>query len=124
MITPAYPAMNFTLSVSRQTLQIMHEEFCRGHIIVDKLYKDFQKGDVLDQEKVESRDIWKDLFEPSDFFIRYPHYLSMCIVGLVQQDAQSWAGFVESRLRKLVSEMLGRSLPLSKIQLWPKKFDA
>jgi len=124
MITPAYPAMNSTLSVSRQTLQIMHEEFCRGHNIVDKLYKDYQKGDVLDEDKVESGEMWKDLFEPSNFFIGYPHYLSVCIVGPTQEDAQSWAGFVESRLRKLVSDMLGRSLPLSKIQLWPKKFDA
>mmetsp|Transcript_29842 Transcript_29842/g.34319 ORF Transcript_29842/g.34319 Transcript_29842/m.34319 type:complete len:143 (-) Transcript_29842:1144-1572(-) len=33
-------------------------------------------------------------------------------------------GFAESRLRKLVSDLLGKSLPLSKIQLWPKKFDA
>mmetsp|Transcript_31852 Transcript_31852/g.67467 ORF Transcript_31852/g.67467 Transcript_31852/m.67467 type:complete len:843 (-) Transcript_31852:11-2539(-) len=124
MITPAYPAMNSTLSVSRQTLQILHEEFCRGHNIVDKLFKDFQKGDVLDEEKVKNGEIWKELFEPSDFFIGYPHYLSLCIVGPDQQNAQSWAGFVESRLRKLVSDMLGRSLPLSKIQLWPKKFDA
>mmetsp|Transcript_30566 Transcript_30566/g.64673 ORF Transcript_30566/g.64673 Transcript_30566/m.64673 type:complete len:841 (+) Transcript_30566:31-2553(+) len=124
MITPAYPAMNSSLSVSRQTLQIMQEEFSRAHIIVDKLYKDYLKGDVLDEDKVESGEIWKELFEPSDFFIGYPHYLSLCIVGPSQQDAQSWAGFVESRLRKLVSDMLGRSLPLSKIQLWPKKFDA
>ena len=94
MITPAYPAMNSTLSVSRQTLQILHEEFARGHNVVDKLYKDWQKGDVLDKEKVESGEMWKELFEPSDFFISYPHYLSMCIVGPSQSDAQSWAGFV------------------------------
>eukprot|EP00986_Skeletonema_menzelii_P001885 scaffold510_cov184-Skeletonema_menzelii.AAC.13 len=124
MITPAYPAMNSTLSVSRQTLQILHEEFARGHNVVDKLYKDWQKGDVLDKEKVESGEMWKELFEPSDFFISYPHYLSMCIVGPTQSDAQSWAGFVVSRLRKLVSDQLGRSLPLKKIQLWPKEFSA
>mmetsp|Transcript_7392 Transcript_7392/g.15206 ORF Transcript_7392/g.15206 Transcript_7392/m.15206 type:complete len:836 (+) Transcript_7392:35-2542(+) len=123
IITPAYPAMNSTLSVSRQTLQILQEEFSRGHNVVDKLYKDFQRG-ALDEEKVRSGDIWTELFEPSDFFIGYPHYLSLCIVGPSQADAQAWAGFVESRLRKLVSDMLGRSLPLSKIQLWPKKFDA
>ena len=64
------------------------------------------------------------LFESSDFFISYPHYLSVCIVGPNQYDTQSWAGFVESRLRKLVSDQLGKSLPLSKIQLWPKKFEA
>lgn len=124
MITPAYPAMNSTLSVSRQTLQILQEEFNRGHNIVDKLYKDYQRGNVLDEKDIESGEIWKELFQPSDFFIGYPHYLSVCIVGPSQQEAQAWAGFVESRLRKLVSDMLGRSLPLSKIQLWPKKFDA
>lgn len=32
------------------------------------------------------------------------------------------AGFVESRLRKLVSDGLARNLPIKKIQLWPKKF--
>ena len=124
MITPAYPAMNSTLSVSRQTLQILQEEFGRGHTIIDKLFKDYQRGNVLDEEEMESGEIWKELFQPSDFFIGYPNYLSICITGPTLQDAQSWAGFVESRLRKLVSDMLGRSLPLSKIQLWPKKFDA
>jgi poly(A) polymerase len=116
IITPAYPAMNSTVSVSRQTLQIMHEEFCRGHEIVDKLWKQHQSNpsDPL---------VWDDLFQPSDFFISYPNYISICIVGSTQADAQAWAGFVESRLRKLVSDMLGRSLPLSKIQLWPKKFE-
>eukprot|EP00980_Cylindrotheca_fusiformis_P001687 scaffold381_cov138-Cylindrotheca_fusiformis.AAC.23 len=117
MITPAYPAMNSTLSVSRQTLQILHEEFCRGHDILDKLWKQHHSDDT------ETLD-WDELFRPSDFFIAYPYYLSLCIVGPTQADAQAWAGFVESRLRKLVSDMLGRSLPLSKIQLWPKKIEA
>lgn len=50
-------------------------------------------------------------------------YLSLCIVGPSQAEAQAWAGFVESRLRKLVSDLLGRSLPMKKIQLWPKKVE-
>lgn len=118
MITPAYPAMNSTLSVSRQTLQIMQEEFNRGHAIIDKLWREFQanpKATELD---------WASLFRPSDFFIAFPNYLSLCIVGPSQADAQAWAGFVESRLRKLVSDLLARSLPLKKIQLWPKKIEA
>jgi len=89
MITPAYPAMNSSLSVSRQTLQILHEEFCRGHLIVDKLYKDHQRRNVLDEDMVASGEIWRELFDPSDFFIGYPHYLSLCIVGPTQQDAQA-----------------------------------
>ena len=118
VITPAYPAMNSTLSVSRQTLQILHEEFCRGHAILDRLWKEHQ------QNPLKSGDVFKELFEPSDFFISYPYYLSLCIVANSESEAQSWAGYVESRLRKLISDMLGKSLPLSKIQLWPKKIEA
>jgi len=130
IITPAYPAMNSTLSVSRQTLQILHEEICRGHEIIDKLWKDhntiFSKPNKDDSDKaiLERGDAFAELFEPSDFFISYPYYLSLCIVAPTQSDLQSWAGFVESRLRKLVSDLLGKSLPLSKLQLWPKKLDA
>jgi poly(A) polymerase len=122
IITPAYPAMNSTLAVSRQTLQIMHEEFCRGHDIVDRLWKQYQANPNAANTATDLN--WGELFEPSDFFIMYPHYLSLCIVGPTQSDAQAWIGFVESRLRKLVSDLLGRSLPLSKIQLWPKKIEA
>lgn len=118
VITPAYPAMNSTLSVSRQTLQILHEEFCRGHEILDNLWKRHQAGNL------KSGSDFGQLFEPSDFFISYPYYLSICTVGPTESDAQSWTGFVESRMRKLVSDMLGKSLPLSKIQLWPKKIQA
>mmetsp|Transcript_17743 Transcript_17743/g.21691 ORF Transcript_17743/g.21691 Transcript_17743/m.21691 type:complete len:850 (-) Transcript_17743:183-2732(-) len=127
VITPAYPAMNSTLSVSRQTLQILHEEICRGHDILDRMWKEHQKNPLQSADAdadADAGNIFKELFEPSDFFISYPYYLSMCLVGPTEADAQSWTGYVESRLRKLVSDMLGKSLPLSKIQLWPKKFEA
>lgn len=65
MITPAYPAMNSTLSVSRQTLQIMQDEFHRAHEIVDQLWKDYQRNPSQDMN-------WGKLFEPTDFFISYP----------------------------------------------------
>ena len=122
MLTPAYPSMNSMANVSRQTLQIMHEEFCRGHEIVDRLWKQHQQH----QKKKDAADPleWEELFRPSDFFIAYPYYLSLCIVGPTLTDAQAWGGFVESRLRILVSGLLGKSLPLSKIQLWPKKIEA
>ena len=122
MLTPAYPSMNSMANVSRQTLQIMHEEFCRGHEIVDRLWKQHQQH----QKKNDTADPleWEELFRPSDFFIAYPYYLSLCIVGPTLTDAQAWGGFVESRLRILVSGLLGKSLPLSKIQLWPKKIEA
>lgn len=124
MLTPAYPSMNSMANVSRQTLQIMHEEFCRGHEIVDRLWKQHQKKNSGGADSEADPLEWKELFRPSDFFIAYPYYLSLCIVGPTQADEQAWGGFVESRLRILVSGMLGKSLPLSKIQLWPKKIEA
>ena len=130
MITPAYPAMNSSASVSRQTLQILIEEFSRAHDIMDKAWKNHVAsggggGGGMDLYRNPTADeMFASLFEPSDFFISYPYYLSLCIVGPTETDAQTWSGFVESRLRKLVSDFLGRYLPLSKIQLWPKKLDA
>lgn len=124
IITPAYPAMNSSLSISRQTLQILHEEICRGHEIIDKLWKQHHSAFTSGDTKNESGDMFAELFEPSDFYISYPYYLSLCIVGPTQSDLQAWAGFVESKLRKLVSDLLGKSLPLSKLQLWPKRLDA
>jgi len=130
MLTPAYPSMNSMASVSRQTLQIFHEEFCRAFEIVDRLWK---QQEAKEKRKAKSGDgaqddadplDWTELFRPSDFFIAYPYYLSLCIVGPTQADEQAWVGFVESRLRILVSGLLGKSLPLSKIQLWPKKIEA
>eukprot|EP00957_Ditylum_brightwellii_P143756 10953203-Ditylum_brightwellii.AAC.1 len=69
IITPAYPAMNSTLSVSRQTLQILHEEFCRGHDIVDRLWKEHVKGGGGGDDV--AGEAFAELFEPSDFFIAY-----------------------------------------------------
>ena len=70
VITPAYPAMNSTLSVSRQTLQILHEEFCRAHEIVDRLWKDHQRcGGVYpenEQDDEEERDEGEDEDEEDD----------------------------------------------------------
>ena len=106
--------MNSTLSISRQTLQILHEEICRGYEIVDAIWKKSKTSN----EEISGQ--FQELFAPSDFFIAYPYYLSTCIVASNQNDLQIWAGYVESRLRKLVSDMLGKSLPLSKIQLWSK----
>jgi poly(A) polymerase len=117
IITPAYPAMNSSLSMSRQTLQIMTGEFRRAFSIIDQLWKDHQQSPAKPMD-------WSRLFAPSDFFIEYPNYLSLCVVAPTKTDAQTWKMFCESRLRVLVSNMLGRSLPLKKIQLWNKEIKA
>jgi len=113
--------MNSTLSVSRQTLQIFHQEFTRAYDIISRIWQETvnSKSDTFNSKG----EMFAELFRPSDFFISYPHYLSLCIVGSSQDEVQSWAGYVESRLRKLVSDVLGK-LPISNLQLWPKKIEA
>lgn len=73
MITPAYPAMNSTLAVSRQTLLIMQEEFNRAYVIVDELWREHQSNRAAPLA-------WGKLFEPSDFFISYPVRHPKCMV--------------------------------------------
>jgi poly(A) polymerase Pap1 len=95
IITPAYPAMNSSASVSIHTrgiyifilylyiyihiyiyiytyiyIGIMQQEMTRAHDIVKHIITD--RG--LD---------WGRLFESSDFFLRYPHYLCCNIVGIL-----------------------------------------
>jgi poly(A) polymerase len=78
MITPAYPAMNSTLAVTRQTLQIMSEEFKRAHEIIDQLWRNFQQ--TQPKQQLSSLD-WSKLFEPSDFFIAYPVRVCVRVCG-------------------------------------------
>ena len=68
IITPAYPAMNSTASVSIHTRGIMQIEMARAHDIVKNIIQDRGLN-------------WSRLFESSDFFLRYPHYLCCNILG-------------------------------------------
>ena len=70
MITPAYPASNTSYNVSEATLDIMRTEFTRAHEILRGVFCDQPKY-TLDK-----------LFEPSDFFIKYNHYLCCNLAGV------------------------------------------
>lgn len=115
IITPAYPCMNSSLSVNRKTLQVMHNELVKAHEVVEKI---FDKGRGQD----DAGSHWAALFEPSDFFINYQHYLTLVVVGSSPSDFQSWKGYIESKLRLLIGDLFAK-LPMTKIQLWPKAFD-
>mmetsp|Transcript_18409 Transcript_18409/g.24296 ORF Transcript_18409/g.24296 Transcript_18409/m.24296 type:complete len:785 (+) Transcript_18409:206-2560(+) len=110
IITPAYPAMNSSVSVSPHTLEVMKEEFLRG--------KDMMQKVVEERGSMES---WQDLFAPSDFFARYSHYLALNIVAYDEDSFRAWSGFVESRIRKLVDGM-ARGAPVGRLHLSPLKF--
>ncbi|KAJ7521758.1 hypothetical protein O6H91_19G066700 [Diphasiastrum complanatum] len=87
IITPAYPCMNSSYSVSLSTLRVMMEEFRRANEICENL--EMNKAD------------WNALFEPYPFFEAYKNYLQVEITALDDDDFRQWKGWVESRLRHL-----------------------
>lgn len=111
IITPAYPAMNSAHNVSQHTFEVMQEEIRRGYHVIEGILK----------EKVWKKESWEALFEPSDFFLKYPHYLACHIIGTGENaESRSWIGFVESRIRRLTQYPYLESLPIkSPIHLHP-----
>eukprot|EP01034_Spumella_vulgaris_P023186 gene23186-29381_t len=108
IITPAYPAMNSSYSVNKHTFEVMQREIAKGYDVMETIVK--QKGAC-----------WDKLFDGSDFFIKYSHYLACHVVGTGQNsDSRSWIGFVESRIRRIVQYPYLENLPLKyPIQLYP-----
>lgn len=127
IITPAFPAMNSSMSVSSHTLRVIQEEIKKGHEALRP---------VINKQISSIR--WESLFAPSDFFLKYSYYFQCNMVGIKELDpkggvnsttylnqldglSQSWKGYVESRLRKF-PDMLMKKLPLDVIHLFPVKY--
>ncbi|XP_049851557.1 poly(A) polymerase type 3-like [Schistocerca gregaria] len=91
VITPAYPAQNSTNNVSRSTLRIMCAEFKRGAEITEQIFT--------------SKKSWNLLLEPSYFFGMYKFYLEIACMANKEDILRSWLGFIESRLRVLVTSL-------------------
>lgn len=103
IITPAYPAMNSSYNVNKHSLSVMVHEFKRGYEVCSKMTK--ERGE----------DGWDLLFEPSDFFIRYDHYLCLHILGNGDDmHSRSWISFVEARVLRFPQylEVLPIKLPI------------
>lgn len=113
IITPAFPAMNSSVSVSMHTFRVIQEEIKRGNeIIMPAIAKDVHNMK------------WEKLFEPSDFFIKYSYYFHCRIVGSPDSDdhvSRSWLGFVESRIRKL-PDILTQRLAVDHLHFYPVQF--
>lgn len=106
LITPAYPAMNSTYNVNANTFAVLKEEFKRGLEVISEILKEKRQRQVPPEH-------WAKLFEPSDFFLKYPHYLACHILGNEDNaQSRSWIGFVESRLRRLTVHPFLQRLPL------------
>lgn len=106
IITPAYPAMNSAFNVNYDTLEVMKQEIARGNELI---------GTIIKEKS------WHKLFEPSDFFLRYSHYLICHIIGTGDNSAsRSWTGFVQSRIRRITQYPFLATLPIQHpIHLYP-----
>ncbi|CAM0903118.1 unnamed protein product [Alopecurus aequalis] len=91
VITPAYPCMNSCYNVSHATLRIITEQL--------------EVGRVISQEIAESGG-WEALFQPFHFFKAYKSYLQVDVKAAGgEADLREWKGWVESRLRQLVTRV-------------------
>ncbi|KAM1715162.1 hypothetical protein ACFX12_025680 [Malus domestica] len=88
IITPAYPSMNSSYSVSPSTKCIMLDEFQRGNDICK----------AMEANKAD----WDTLFESSAFFEVYKNYLQIDITAENDDDFRAWKGWVKSRIRQLM----------------------
>lgn len=117
ILTPAYPSMNSSMSISKQSRIIIQEEINRADAICTRMIK----GEEAKSSDNNDGHMWAELFEPSDFFINYPHYLAIVIAGPNKSDLQSWSGYVVSRLRMLIAGGSGYGgmgrMPLKKLQV-------
>lgn len=109
ILTPAYPVINSTNNVSKHSFAVMKMEFDRGYKIIESILKAGGKD----------ADLWKKIFDKSDFFLRYNHYLACHMIG-TGKDPESigWIAYVESRIRRFLPYL--EDLPLQMpINLYP-----
>ena len=105
IITPAYPAYNSSFNVSIHSRQVMMQEFERAWNIL-KSFNSFVKKKVTKKISTNQDDfdaVMDKLYQPSDFFVRYKHYIRCTAHGGNDEDeARAYMQFVESQIRLLV----------------------
>ncbi|XP_041353057.1 poly(A) polymerase type 3-like isoform X1 [Gigantopelta aegis] len=91
IITPAYPQQNSTYNVTNSTRFTIMDEFQEGLAVVNRIY--------------EGKGEWSQLFEPSNFFQKYKHYIVLVARAEEENHYLEWYGFVESKIRLLVGNL-------------------
>jgi poly(A) polymerase len=89
VITPAFPAMCSTHTITPSTKQIMMEEFVRG----DRIVRDIYNGQAS----------WDSLFTRHSFFTKdHKYYLSVIAASRTKEADVTFHGLVQSKVRILV----------------------
>ena len=99
IITPAYPCMNSSYTVSKYTLRIMLAEFSRGDKVCSRIIKRHKHNQLTKTTE------WDSLFNESEFFLRYASYLVVKATANDEEQLSKWSGWVEARLRRLLDEL-------------------
>ena len=112
ILTPAYPSMNSSFSVSQWSLEVMRLEMSLAHERVRAALSRGGEG-------------WGEVFAPSDFFVAHRNYLAVEIYArrLPEHEhaekLRAWSGLCQAKLRKLVEHL--SPLPLAALRLMPKQ---
>ncbi|CAL2032103.1 unnamed protein product [Caenorhabditis brenneri] len=91
ILTPCFPEQNSTHNVTRSTKQVIESELKNAL----ETCKDIQNGKAT----------WNDLMEETNFFSRYKHFVSLQMDAKTETAKNGYAGFLESRIRKLVTTL-------------------
>lgn len=91
ILTPTFPQQNSTFNVSHSTKNIMAQEFKIGLQACEDVFSG--KSD------------WNGLFEASDFFHKYKHYIVIQATAANNKEHLEWIGLVESKIRILVGHL-------------------
>lgn len=108
IITPGFPAVNSSVNVNASTMRILQEEFERGKSIMDD----------MQARGLSSPAVWQKLFAPTEFLVRYDHYLVVELRAKDDEELSEWSNFVASRTRKLV-ETLQHNSPVQSVHPLP-----
>lgn len=103
IITPAYPYQNSTHNVSQSTLSVLRAEWKRGHEIISTIAASSTSTTTTAAADFASG--LNDLIAESEFFQKYKHYLSVSVEAENAKDLDEWKGFVESKLRQLLTRL-------------------
>ena len=107
VVTPAYPSMNATHSVTQTNKLIIREEMTLALKVSNEI--------------LEGQAQWSELFEEADFFQQYKQFLEIQILGRFKKEFLEWHGFIESKLRRMM-ESLEMLEPKPIVRILPKEF--